>query len=470
MRHVSGKLRRAALFNSVGTSGVLIALSLCLEPAAAQQADSSSEARRLGEVVVTAQRKSESLQDVPVAVTVLSEAALEKTNISSITDLGTVVPSLTITNTNGKLSTSLRGIGSTGVGPGFENPVAIYVDGVFLAASIAPFLGLSDVAQVDVLKGPQGTLFGRNATGGLVQVTTRTPTQEAALSASVGYGNYDTIEGSLYLAGGLAPGVAASISAFGLEQGEGYGKNRTTGQDTYKVDHNTSVRAKLALDLGPSTKAVLSADYTDESRNDLVGIALPGTISPFTGAVVPDIGYDQISNAATYKDSWAAGTSLTIDQDIGDLTVKSITAYRESEASLGIDPDLTPIPILSSTYQQPEDQFSQEFQVQPLQTGKLSWVAGVYYFLYHGGYDAIRIPEFGVTTVNYQRAESVAGYAQATYEIFPDTNATLGGRYTTETRTEYDGGVPERDLTFDEFTYRVSLDHRGLPPRKWSII
>lgn len=453
---------------AVCLSSTAIAVLACSAGSVAAQdidrAASAGSSGQLQAIIVTAQRRSENIQDVPVAVTAVAPAIIENTNLSRVTDLGVVVPSLTVTNTNGKLSTSLRGIGSTGVAPGFENPVALYVDGVYLAATLAPFQGLSDVAQVEVLKGPQGTLFGRNATGGLIQIITRTPTQDTALSANLSYGNYDTVEGDLYLAGGLAPGLAASISAYGLHQGDGWGTNLTTGADTYKVDHNISLRGKLAMELGATTKAVLSLDYTDESRNDIVGGALPGRFTTFSPAVrAPDIGYDQVSNEPTFKNSWSVGGNLTVDQEIGSLTLKSITAYRESEAHIGLDLDQTALATSPVDYKQPEDQFSQEFQLQSGSTGQLQWVAGLYYFNYHGGYDPLQIPAFGVTLINYQKAESYAAYAQGTYEILPETKLTLGGRFTTEERTEYGPIFPQRKLNFDKFTFRASLDHRFSP-------
>lgn len=466
MSQVGKASRRAALLNSVAWAAVLGVGAVAAQPAMAQDVRpvTAPDSAQLEEIVVTAQRRSENLQDVPIAVTALSESALETANVVNVTDLGMLVPSLNIANSNGKVSTSLRGIGSTGIGPGFENPVAIYLDGVYLAANTAPFLGLSDVAQIEVLKGPQGTLFGRNATGGLIQVTSRAPSQDPTVSASLGYGNYQTVEGDLYVSGGLAPGVAASLSAFGLQQGDGYGTNRTTGRDTYRVRYNWAVRGKLAVDLGDATQAVLSADYADESRNDLVGVPFPGTRNTFApGVVFPDIGYDQIADAATFKKGWIAGGALTLDHDFGGLALKSITAYRESRAKVAIDVDQTNLPRVSATYQQPEDQFSQELQLQSGSESKLKWVGGLYYFINHAGYDAIRIPEFGITTINFQRAESYAAYAQATYEILPQTNLTLGGRYTDEKRTEYGGGRPKRDLSFDKFTFRIALDHRFNP-------
>jgi iron complex outermembrane receptor protein len=138
-------------------------------PAAKQQESGTT----LTEVIVTAQRRSENLQDVPVAVTALSAAQLAASGIQSTTELNAVVPGLTTVDQAGQFLPHIRGIGTTAFGAGFENSVAVYVDGVYLAATPASLLTLNNIAQVEVLKGPQGTLFGRNATGGLIHVLRR---------------------------------------------------------------------------------------------------------------------------------------------------------------------------------------------------------------------------------------------------------------------------------------------------------
>ena len=333
-------------------------------PAETTAATTAAADSGLGEITVTAQRRSQNLQNVPVAITALSATTLATANVSTINDLRLVVPSLNITNTNGILSTSLRGIGSTGVNPGFENPVATYVDGVYIASTVASFLSLSDVAQIDVLKGPQGTLFGRNATAGLIQITTRTPTQDTVLEAKIGYGNYNTVEGNLYLAGGIAKGIAADLSVYGLHQGDGFGHNLTTGFQTYQVDRNVLIRSKIAIDATPTTKIVLTGDWTTVHRNDLAGIAFPGTVNANAPAAgpTPDLGYNQIADSPTYKIGGAWGVSVKIDQGIGPLTLTSITAYRQSRFVTAFDYDATPQRYADLKYRQAEDQLSQEFR------------------------------------------------------------------------------------------------------------
>jgi len=477
------------VIGSLAAYGVALALPVSAAqaqtgPQTGPQTGTADTSIALEDIVVTAQRRSQNLQDVPVAVTALSSTALAGANVTSVTDLRIAVPSLNIVNNNGIMSTSLRGVGSTGVNPGFENPVAVYLDGVYLASTVANFFNLSDVSQVEVLKGPQGTLFGRNATAGLIQISTREPSHDPAMEAKLSYGNYDTIQGNIYLAGGLGEGVAASLSAYGLHMGDGFGRNRTTGADTYKISKDILVRGKLLIEPGPDTSLLLTADYSTMRRNDLAGIALPGTINvnnPAAGPA-PDIGYDQIADSPTYKRGWTAGGSLKITQQMGALTFTSTTAYRKSRYTTAFDYDALPLHFSEIRYTQPERQFTQEVQLQPRDTGRLVWVAGLYYIDARTAYDPFNfnlyIADTLLTVVNKQGTRSFAGYAQGTYELAEGTNLTLGGRYTTERRRAFDGltlaYIPSIDMTFptpaqdrretfDKFTFRVAVDQRFSP-------
>ena len=439
----------------------------------------------IGEIIVTAQRRSENLQSVPVAITALPAGDIARANISDVTDLRLSVPSLNIVKNNGVISSSLRGIGSTGVNPGFENPVATYVDGVYLAAPIANLLSLSDVSQVDVLKGPQGTLFGRNATAGLLQITTRQPTQTPHMEAKVGYANYDTIFASAYVAGGVTDDVTASIAAYRLHQGKGYGRNLTTGTDSYRVDEDALIHGKIRFESPTGTVVTISGDYARAERNDLYGVALPGTVNGFVPAAgpTPDYRYDQVADAPTYKKGWAKGLSGKLEQPLGPLMLTSITAYRKSRFSTAFDYDMTQFPIADLSYTQFDDQFSQELQLQPdSSSGRLIWVVGGYYFNAHTGYEPVNLnlylpaPGTGLAINDRQKTESIAAYAQGTYEILQDTKLTLGGRYTTEKRWAYDGATtialidlgltlppvpsPDDSARFNKFTFRIALDRQ----------
>ena len=175
-------------------------------PAAAEAAPT------VGEIIVTAQRRSENLQNVPIAVTAVTAAKLSSAGVSGTSDLSLVVPGLNLEASIGYAQPRLRGVGTTANGPGVENPVATYIDGVYTASAPASLLSFNNISQIEVLKGPQGTLFGRNATGGLIQITTPNPSATPRGDVAVSYGAYDTSRIDGYVTGGLMPGVAADLA------------------------------------------------------------------------------------------------------------------------------------------------------------------------------------------------------------------------------------------------------------------
>jgi len=437
-------------------------------------------------IVVTAQRRAENLQNVPIAVSVISNEQMDRGGATDVLDLGTQVPNLNLTSTAGYLSTSLRGIGSTGIGSAVENPVALYVDGVYIASG-ASILTLNNIEQVEVLRGPQGTLFGRNATGGLIQIRTRTPGQALTGRLNLSYANYDTVSGNAYIGGGLANDLVADIAVSATRQGDGWGKNRFNGEDVYRINHDVAVRSKIVYTPGSDTKLTLIGDYSDrvDSMNPYYVLpgTVPGVVVPPDVTVVdplPNMGYDVNTDVQQRTATEAAGVSLQWNQGLGAVDLMSLTAYRWSSFDNNFDYDYTAYPDRRIRFVQDDRQFSQEFQLSSANSGPLTWVVGAYYFNAVSKYKPFLIWADGmgtnITLHTFQRTESIAGYAQASYALTDRTSLTLGGRYTTERRStrhatqhvyiaplDLDLGVDtfaDRKATFDKFTYRVSLDHR----------
>ena len=269
-----------SLFTGLASTIAIAIATLATSPSHAQEADNAAVAAQstsLEEIVVTAQRRSENLQDVPVAVSAIGGESLASANITNASELGRLVPALTVFTTTGAVQPFLRGIGNPGSLIGNESSVAVYLDDVYMARVPPALLQLSSVQRVEVLKGPQGTLFGRNASGGLLHVVTRTPSETAAFEASIGYGNYDTIRGSLYATTGIAEGLAFDVAAMTTHQGDGWGDNVGNGRDWGK-EFTQAIRTKLRWQPGDTTTIDLSADYT-RSNTDLIAQSqfLPGT-------------------------------------------------------------------------------------------------------------------------------------------------------------------------------------------------
>jgi iron complex outermembrane receptor protein len=457
----------------------------------------------LTEVIVTAQRRSENLQDVPIAVTALSADQLARSGIQNTTELGEVTPGLTVVSQNGNILPHIRGVGTTLFGAGIENSVATYVDGVYIASQVGSLLTLNNIAQVEVLKGPQGTLYGRNATGGLVQITTKDPQSTFSGDASLSYGNYQTSIGQFYVTGPVAGDkLAADLAVSATTQGQGYGTNLYNGQDVYKTDHDIAVRSKWLFTPSDATTVRLIGDYEDTagSQYSTHGIA-PGKKAAFgvgTGPAVPT--YDVDENFQPYNSNKVGGVSLRVDQNVGFAQLSSISAYRSSKNSEGFDADASPVNLQDIVINLDDTQLTQEFQLSSVQSGPLQWVVGAFY-LHDDSSEDPATTEFGgplvrpppqgaglpasVSTYGEEKTDSGSLYGQTTLAITTADHLTLGFRYTDEKRqlvatqvAELANGftvyplapphtspfVPPPALTpsktFTAPTWRFSYDHR----------
>ena len=447
--------------------------------AAAPAAPAASTEGQTEDIIVTAQKRSERLQDVPIAVTSVKGEQLSALNVESAVDLRVAAPSLNSTNSNGYFASSIRGVGSLNFAFGAESPVGLYIDGVYLAAAQASELTLNNIQSVEVLKGPQGTLFGRNSTGGVIQIITATPSDVPTGKFSVGYANYETVTGKAYISGGLADGLAADFAFSGRTQGKGWGKNITTGSDVNRTRHDISLRSKLAWRPGPDTTVTLTGNYWDGNDTQGTITAYPGKISGTTGRISPDLGYNTDPNLDYFRSGWTYGVALKVDHDFQNVRFTSISAYRKGKSLLAEDLDFTPVNVTSGALWEKHDQFSQELQLSSIGSSRLTWTAGLYYFHLKGGYPPIILGLIrdGIVLTLYDTltARSGAAYGQATYEILDNTHLTLGGRYTTERRADIDASqiveipflgltiptaFPDRKVTANKFTYRISLDHR----------
>ena len=463
-------------------------ISLIPFAALAQTAPSSDTT---GEIIVTAQRRSEKLQDVPIAVTALSASQLIASGVSDVTKLNTVTPGLYIQASTGFVTPHIRGIGTSAGGAGLENSVAVYVDGVYMASQSGSLLSLNNVERIEVLKGPQGTLFGRNATGGLIQVVTRDPTQTFKADMSVGYANYETFNGSAYVAGGVAPNLAADFAAQVTTMGKGYGTNVATGDDVYRTKLDLALRSKWVFTPTDATKVKLALDYERRIGNmSISSKEVPGMVPTFGPAY--NVGtWDINADFNPFQRLNGGGASLDIEQDLGGVQLQSITAYRKSRYVIGFDTDLTPTPAQTLSYSALEDrQISQELKLQSDPGSKIQWVAGAFYFNANSGLDpnvltlaglASPPTPFGSITQLSGTAKLTtrawAGYGQVTIPLGDRTHLTGGFRYSTERRTisavtsaTLDNGFvispfppgpnPSQHKTFSAPTWRISLDHK----------
>ncbi len=447
-----------------------------------------------GEIIVTAQKRAENLQKVPIVITAVSGAQLTTAGVTQLTTLGTVVPGLNTRTTAGSYNPAIRGVStSSNV---VENPVALYIDGVYLPQQREGARELPDVEQIAVLKGPQGTLFGRNATGGVIQITTRKPTHDFHFQATAGIDNYATLRGGVFVSGGLLSTVTGSLSADVASQQDGYGTNLTTGNDTFRLLHSISLRGKLLWEPDSKTDVTLIGDYLDRRDRAYSFIPYPGTTftNPLPGPL-PSV-YDTYSAIDSYTAFRGGGVSLEVDRDLGFAKFVSITSYREGDTNYLFEDEPTGKPTFTvgvGSGHGPNKDFTEEVQLISKGSSRLTYTAGVFYFynrysnypitrnFYPGFYSpALLGAAAGPPTANQftqtfgsEKTQSVAPYLQLAYEIFDGTHLTVGGRYTYERRalngftflSRYNGTtttIPTNaaPLVIQKPTYRIALDHQ----------
>jgi iron complex outermembrane receptor protein len=458
-------------------------------PDQARPAPPADTATGVADIVVTAQKRSENAQNVPIAITALDNSQLRAAGISGTADLKAAVPALNVTTaTAGYGLPRIRGIGATGQGPGIENPVAVYVDGVYYGAAFGVLQSLFDTDQVAVLKGPQGTLFGRNATGGLIQITTLGPDFDYNGRAEFGYGNYDTTTAAGYVSGGLTDTLALSLSGQYENQQDGYGKNLYTGHDI-QDGRSWAGRAKLLWKPTDTTSILVSGDINGRTasepafRNFELNTLGQNVVDQIT-SLGGDPHRDIYSDTDPYLRARQWGTSATVTQDIGAVTFKSITAYRNTDLRFVFDPDGTTVPQLVIDNSQYDKQFTQEVNLASNGSGPFKWMLGGFYMYDSSGFDPERTTGlFTFGNNGYSdliadvKLDSYSGFAQGTYAFGGSTNLTAGIRYTSDHRElnaytrEYNGniglttisGLTNGDKTFNKLTWHLSLDHRFSP-------
>lgn len=456
-------------------------LSFCAMAVAQQeQGATAQESGVLEQVTVTAQRRSENLQDVPVAVTVLDEKMLRAQGVQELTSLAASVPSLTVTRVNNAATPFLRGVGTGVTTPGEDPSVALYVDGVYLPAPQAQLFAFNNIERIEVLKGPQGTLFGRNATAGVIQIITKEPSSTPSANVRMSYGNYETAEGSFYGTTGIGENLAADIALTGRDQGSGWGTGAVSGDDTYTADE-FGARNTWLWTAGDATSVRVSLDYTrSNSQYGLPNNFYPGTFG-FDG-VTSFAGFYNISGSPDGSiDAEQGGVAAQITHDLGWGQLVSITSWRKLLSEYNYDQDGTPTRRVDLSPTNRDKNITQELQLQS-QGDRLEWIVGLY------GLDNVTSQQnlvqglltgaaAHVGSLGEQTTRSYAGFGQATLGVLEDTDLTLGLRYTSDKRdvvgwtevgpTATAGAirtpVPEKSKTFSKLTYRLSLDHRFTP-------
>jgi len=446
------------------------------ETSAAPTPAADSATTHLEEIIVTAQRRVQQVQKVPITISVIGALQLKSAGISDTTAITAATPGLVMSTNGPSGSVFIRGVGSNAGNVNQEPSVALYVDDVYMASPAQNQFALNNVAQVAVLKGPQGTLFGRNATGGVIQVTTRDPGQTTTVDAQIGYGNFNTVNGSLYAATPLTKTLAIDIAMAGQHQGDGWGQNVITGQQLYRYN-DFAVRSKLVWTPDNATTVKLSLDYDKANDIGLDYRSQPGEVdadgqSGYVGF------YNSRTNTPSGNVRESGGTSLKIDHDFDIFRFVSITSYRKLIDTYQLDEDKSPLSIVVPTLNEYSHDFTQELQLLSPKGGKFNWVVGAFLYSFEAGLRPATIAGAAAAPLPYidefsaTVTHSYSLYAQGTYEVLPETHFTGGLRYTIERQSDNDYGSSVVGIiagpfyqrqSFSKPTWRLALDHQFTP-------
>jgi iron complex outermembrane receptor protein len=409
----------------------------------AASATAAPEEGNINKVVVTARRRAELIQDVPGAVTAISGAELEKQAIPDITVLTDKVPNTTLKTsrgTNTTLTAFIRGIGQQDPVAGYEQGVGIYLDDVYLARPQGALTDIYDLERIEVLRGPQGTLYGRNTIGGAVKYVTRKLAPKPMFDAKAIFGNYG--EKDLVLKASTPVSdilrIGGTIATFNRN---GFGHNVLNGRDNYNKDVQA---ARVSFELTPNSDLFVrfAADRTVDNSEPRQGYRL--TPGPAPASIQP-LGGDYDTRANLYAVSGQKqqvinqGSSLVLEYALDPtLSFKSISAIRKSESHAPIDFDSLETPLFEAPTVYSDNQKSQEFQL--TYTGsKLQGVAGVYYMKANAfnKFDVLYNAAGGLSLLTYDDIDTKtwAAYADASYSLTDTFNISVGGRYTDDQRS-----------------------------------
>lgn len=384
MSNLMGRSKRAYLMASAAAAAVITGTSFS---AVAQDSDSTFT---LEEILVTAQKRPQTLQETPIAVSVTDAATIENAHMLDISDLQSVVPSLrvwtlqTSTNTN----FAIRGFGNGANNAGIEPSVGVFIDGVYRSRSAAQIGDLPRMERVEVLRGPQSTLFGKNASAGVISVVTAAPSYETEGGIEASYGNYNARQVKGYVTGGLSETFAVSLSG-GVNKRDGYIESLTGETEDINDRNRWNIRAQALWEPTEDTSFRLIADYNkiDElccGVTNILNGPTAGAIQALGGIVLDDsdpFAYTTPINETPINEVKDYGISLQADVDFDGFSLTSISSFRSNDSLNDTEPDYTGAPILDSAFNEANiDTYTQEIRLTSTGVNKVDWMVGGYFF------------------------------------------------------------------------------------------
>jgi iron complex outermembrane recepter protein len=444
---------RTSMLNAGAFASLVIAIA---SPAFGQDATDEDEGA-IRDIVVTAQRREEAIQTVPIAVTALDAKALDAATIEDIRDIAGRVPSLVVDNIGAGPSAAaiaIRGISFEDVEKSFDPAVGVVVDGVFIGTNTGQLLDSFDLERLEVLRGPQGTLFGRNTIGGVISVTRSKPTEEFGAKASFAYSNYDTKRGRLVINTGKLGDIIA-LKAFGFyDKTDGFYRNATQGNNrdgkyevltggvTALITPTDNIKAQITYEHMRERGETIAVPLS-QTGQDLICLAAgaPGFSPPrecrggLDGARAL---YTTFSEIETPVKNDTDSVTANIDIDLGGFTLTSVTGYRKNDESVRQDFDASSAQFFDTLRVQKYDQFSQEVRIVGDVTDGINLLVGGYFF--DSSYTLSQNTRFGpvlgggapalLQAFTDHNAKSYAGFADVQVKLTDTLSLGLGGRYT----------------------------------------
>lgn len=376
---------KTALSLSVGLTALVAGTPLI----ATAQDDGEAESRRLDTVTITATKREQTLQDVPVAVSVVDDEVIEKAQIQDLNDLQSVVPSLRV----GQLQSSanvnfiIRGFGNGANNVGIEPSVGVFVDGVYRSRSAAQISDLPNLQRVEVLRGPQSTLFGKNASAGVISIVTRKPQFETSGSVEATVGNFNAFRLKGDVTGPISDKVAYSLAA-NFNSRDGYAEDIAIGEETNERNR-WGLRGELLFAPSDTLEVRVIGDY---DTIDEVCCVAANLINGPTGAVIGALGgqinganpfsYEVFGNFASENDITNSGISMQIDKEFSNFDLTSITAFRNVDSFTNQDSDFTSADLIGKNSNDGNiDTFTQEIRLTSSNTdSRVDWMIGGYFF------------------------------------------------------------------------------------------
>lgn len=462
------------------------------------------------EVVVTAQKRAENLQDVPVSVTALSGQALVDRGVTNVIGLNNLAPGLRVSSGDAAANPKIfiRGVGLSDFNPNSSSGVGIYADGVYVSSPLAQMAGFFDIGQVEVLRGPQGTLYGRNTNGGAVNVTSKRPTHAFTAEGAAEYATYNAVNLTGAVGGSVIPDVLAVRAAGQLVKDDGYTYNRVTGNDVNDTDY-WALRLSALYTPTENLEALFQVnrfanrgDATQPQHRALFPLT-PGAAGPSGFCAPAFYGTSQCGDAFGYSDTDGSDRALAANQegkdkidlfgasgqitwDLGKISVVSVTAYSWAHRNAFENTDSSPFRMLEINYLARQKQFTQELRIQSNDDpdSRLKYVIGAYYMdetvkdastqdvlrdlrpMFPDGFslaDSVAAFSYPYT----QKTKSYAAFGQADYKLTDKLIATLGLRYSADDKSfdyqsQAEGGLivlltSKQDKTFSAWSGRLGL-------------